>query len=241
MSLRDYIRHLDEKGDLVHIKQPVSKHLQASGILKQLDPKPIYFEDIKESQFRVAGNLFPSKASFADYFGIQPAEIIPFLTRAIENPTRPQVIDQAPCQEVILMEPNLDTLPILGHLVTDGGPYITSGVFVARHPEYGQNLDFHRCMQFSPTEMAVRVVKGRHFDRFLEELGQVDVAVCVGLPPNVLAAGATSVELGLDELWIANAMEPLQVVHAKTVDLLVPAEAEFVLEGTVYRLSLIHI
>ncbi len=51
---------------------------------------------------------------------------------------------------------------------------------------------------------------------------------------------ATSVELGVDELEIANALgmrigEPVQVVKARTVDLLVPAEAEFVLEGTVYR------
>jgi UbiD family decarboxylase len=90
-------------------------------------------------------------------------------------------------------------------------------------------------MQYSPREMAVRVVGGRHFDTFLQELGQVDVAVCVGNAPNVLAAAATSVEIGVDELEIANALEPLQVVRAKTVDLFVPAECEFVLEGTVFQ------
>jgi len=89
-------------------------------------------------------------------------------------------------------------------------------------------------MQFSRNEMAVRVVRSRHFDAYLTDLKQVDVAVCIGLPPNVLAAAATSVALGINELEIANALEPLQVVRAKTVDLLVPAEAEFVLEGTVY-------
>ena len=83
--------------------------------------------------------------------------------------------------------------------------------------------------------MAMRVVRNRHFDAYLKELDQVDVAVCVGNPPNVLAAAATSVEIGIDELEIANALEPLQVVRACSVDLYVPAEAEFVLEGTVYR------
>jgi UbiD family decarboxylase len=39
----------------------------------------------------------------------------------------------------------------------------------------------------------------------------------------------------VDELEIANALEPLQVVRAKTSGLLVPAEAEFVLEGVIYR------
>jgi UbiD family decarboxylase len=63
----------------------------------------------------------------------------------------------------------------------------------------------------------------------------LDVAVCIGLPPNILAAAATSVAIGVDELTIANALEPFAVVPAKTVDALVPAEAEFVIEGTVYR------
>jgi UbiD family decarboxylase len=69
----------------------------------------------------------------------------------------------------------------------------------------------------------------------------MDVAVCIGVPPHVLAAAATSVDIGIDELEIANALsiqhlnEPLNLVRAKTVDLLVPAEAEFVLEGTVYN------
>jgi len=51
---------------------------------------------------------------------------------------------------------------------------------------------------------------------------------------NTLSA-STSVGLGVDELEIANALKPVRVVRAKTVDLYVPADAEFVLEGTVYR------
>jgi UbiD family decarboxylase len=117
----------------------------------------------------------------------------------------------------------------------DGGNYISSGVLIARHPKYGQNLDFHRCMQFSAREMAVRVVRGRHFDAFLQELGQVDVAICVGNPPSVLAAAATSLDIGLDELEVANALEPLKVVRARSVDVRVPAECELVLEGTVFN------
>jgi UbiD family decarboxylase len=57
----------------------------------------------------------------------------------------------------------------------------------------------------------------------------------VGNPPNLLAAAATSVEIGVSELEIANALQPFQVARAKTVDVLVPAQAEFVLEGVVYR------
>jgi UbiD family decarboxylase len=252
MTLRTALQRLEETGQLITVKAPVSKTYQAAGILKQLEPRPVLFERITgdssatgkspvASPFRVAGNLFCSKSAFADYFGIPTHQIIPFLTQALEQRSPPEKIEPtanataAPCQEVVNLHPDLDELPIPRHCAGDGGNYISAGVFVAVHPAWGQNLDYHRCMQLSKTEMAVRVVKGRHFDRFLEDRGEVDVAVCIGNAPNVLAAGAMSVELGVDELSIANALEKLQVVRAKTVDAWVPAEAEFVLEGTVYR------
>src|SRR5512137_1326564 len=219
MSLRDYLRRLDERGDLIKISAPISKTYEIAGVLKQLEPKPVLFECVTESPFRVLGNLFCDKASFADYFGIKVSEIIPFLARAIDQRCSGEVVANAPCQEVVVADPNLDTLPILRHCELDGGNYISSGVVIAKHPKYGQNADFHRCMQFSPTEMAARVVKLRHFDAFLQELGQVDVAICIGNAPNVLAAAATSVDIGVDELGIANAMEPLTLVKAKSVDL----------------------
>ena len=238
MTLRNYIQKLTTTGELITIREPVRKIYEIAAILKKLEPRPVLFENVTDSKFRVIGNLFCSKAQFAGYFGISVAEIIPFMTRAIDSPTTPLPMDEgssAPCQEVVAIPPDLNDLPIPLHFPGDGGPFITSGVVIAKHPIHGQNMDFHRCMQFSPTEMAVRVVSGRHFHQFLEDLGQVDVAICVGNPPNILAAAATSVEIGFDELTIANALEPLQVVKAKTVDLLIPAEAEFVLEGTVYR------
>ena len=133
-----------------------------------------------------------------------------------------------------MTHPNLDDLPILRHAVNDGGNYISSGVVIAHHPVHRQNADFHRMMQISSTELAIRVVARRHFDTFGKDLKQVDVAVCVGNAPTVLAAAATSVGIGINELEIANALEPVPVVHAQTVDVYVPADAEFVLEGTVY-------
>ena len=234
MPLREYILRLDEQNKLIRISEPISKTFEIAGVLKQMEPAPVLFEQVRESAFPVIGNLFCSKASFADYFGIQVAELIPFLTNAIQNRSEPEVVSEAPCQEIVELEPDLDKLPILFHCDQDGGNYISSGVVLAKHPAHGQNADFHRCMQFSKTEMAVRVVRNRHFDKFLQDLKQVDVAICIGNAPNVLAAAATSVELGVNELEIANALEPLQVVKAVTSDILVPVETEFVIEGTIY-------
>lgn len=234
MSLRDYLQRLETENQIQHIRRPISKTYEIAGVLKQMEPRPVLFDAVQESAFRVAGNLFCTKAVFADYFNIPVSEIIPTLARAIERRSPPQIVDHGPCQEVVEEVPNLDALPILRHCDLDGGNYISSGVMVAHHPVHGQNVDFHRLMQISPTAMAVRVVRSRHFDAFLRDQGKVDVAVCIGNPPSVLAAAATSVDIGVNELEIANALEPLQVVRARTVDVLVPAESEFVIEGTVY-------
>lgn len=234
MTLRAYLQRLESQGRLTHVRKPISKTYEIAGVLKQMEPQPVLFEQVCESDFRVVGNLFGSKAAFAEYFGISVAEIIPTLAAAIDRRSPPEVVESAPCQEVVDLSPDLDRLPILRHCELDGGNYISSGVVIAKHPQYGQNADFHRMMQFSKTEMAVRVVRSRHFDAFLQDRKQLDVAICIGNAPNVLAAASTSVELGVNELEIANALEPIQVVRAKTVDVLVPAESEFVLEGTVY-------
>ncbi len=285
MPLRSHLQHLAGSGGLLSVTTPVSKMYEIAGVLKQLEPRPVMFENVKESPFRIMGNLWCSKSAFANYFKLKVEQIIPSLIDAIEHRSPCPIVTEAPCQEVVITHPDLDDLPILRHCALDGGNYISSGVFIARHPKYGQNLDFHRAMQFSKTEMAIRVVRGRHFDRFLREpvegrflrepvegrflrepvegrflrepvesrflsepvegqflddLGSLDVAICIGVPPHVLVAAATSVELGVDELEIANALsirllnEPLNLVHAKTSNLYIPAEAEFVLEGTVY-------
>jgi 4-hydroxy-3-polyprenylbenzoate decarboxylase len=240
MSIHSHLHHLADTGELLTITTPVSKTYEMAGILKQLEPRPVLFTNVKESPFPVAGNLFCTKDTFACSLNLQTRQIIPALLQAFHDRKPCQVVSEAPCQEVVQTQPDLNQLPILRHCALDGGNYISSGVFITKHPRYGQNLDFHRAMQFSPTEMAIRVVRGRHFDRYLQDLGQLDVAVCIGVSPQVLVAAATSVDLGVDELEIANALslntlsQPVNLVRANSVDLLIPAEAEFVLEGTVY-------
>jgi UbiD family decarboxylase len=233
MTFRGYLQKLELNGALTRITVPVSKSYEAAGILKKLEPQPALFSTIKEASFAVAGNLFGSKAAFASYFGIQPADVIPTLTRAIENRRPCEVVRYAPCQEIIDLDPDLDRLPILRHCEKDGGNYISAGVVITKHPKWGQNADFHRCMQIGHQEMAIRIFPRRHFDTFLKDQRRLEVAICVGLAPNILAAAATSVEFGLDEMEIANALSPVRVVKATSVDLLVPSEAEFVLEGFV--------
>jgi len=234
MGFREYLEKIDEEGLLKRVDVEVSKRLEISGILKEIEPTQVIFNNVKESEFRVAGNMFCTKDVIAEYFGVTPADLIPMLSKTISERSEPEIVSNAPCQEVIESDVDLDKLPILFHCEKDGGNYISSAVVITRDPDYGQNMDFHRAMQLSKEKLGVRVVRGRHFHQFLEKNDELDVAFCIGNTPNVLIAGATSEDIGVDELQIANALEPIKVVKAYSNDLLIPAEAEFVLEGRVY-------
>ncbi len=232
MSFRDFLEQ--RSSEILHVQKPISKDYEIASFLKQVEPQPVVFEKIKENAYQVAGNLFCTKDTIAQYFSVPRQQVLHHIAKAIACPSTPAYVGSPPCQEVVA-DVNLFNLPILKHFIEDGGPYITSGIVICKHPKYGQNLDFHRLMVFKTNKMAVRVVSGRHFDTYLNELGEMEVTVCIGAPPNILLAAATSVALGVNELTIANSMQPFNVAKAMTCDLLIPAEAEFVLEGRVSR------
>jgi UbiD family decarboxylase len=235
MNFREYINKLDNEGSLIKINKEVNVDIEAAAVLKAAEPSPLLFENVKDYRnFRISGNVFCTKTSIADYFGIPTSGLIPKLTEAIDNRSSPEEISDAPCQEIVMDGVDLDKLPILKHNERDGGRYISSAVVVTKDPEFGQNLDFHRAMQFEKTKMSTRIIKGRDFYKFLERAGELDAAWCVGNTPNVLVAAATSVKTGINELEIANALSETQVTRATSVDLLIPAGSEVILEGKVY-------
>jgi len=237
MSFRHFIDVMEREGRLLKINKPVSKRLEASGILAALGDRPVFFERIKESEFRVVGNLCTSKEAFASYFGIKAEELVPRMIKAMEHPTKPEVTTTAPCQEAEMKEPDLDRLPILYHCSKDGGNYVSAGVFIINKGEgLGQNMDIHRCMQIGRNRFSIRVVAHRDMDNALKRATkEIDAVVCVGCSPAVLLASALSVAENQNELEIANSLEPLKLVKAKTCDLMIPADCEFVLEGKILK------
>lgn len=233
MSFRSFIEKLDADGALRRVPKPVERNLQAAGLLKALENEVVLLENVPGFDFRVAGNVFGRKEMIARYFGVTVEELIPKLMHAIDNPSEPERVETGPCQEVEMDEVDLDRIPMLFHCAEDGGNFISAGVVACSHPEFGQNMDYHRAMQVGKDRLALRIVGGRHFDQFLKEQRKMDIAICLGNAANVMLAGALSVDKGDEELRIANSLEPLQVVKCKTSDLWVPADAEFILEGTI--------
>jgi UbiD family decarboxylase len=234
LNFRKWVEKLGTNGELTEAKKPLSTHLQAAAFIKALEPKPTLLH-VEETEIPVAANICASRGLIAEYLNIQPSQIVAKLLAAIEYPTKPQLADRAPCFEISENQVDLNRLPLLFHAEKDGGKYISSAVVIARHPEIGQNVSFHRLMQISKDELAIRIVP-RHLHTFLEKTkGDLPIAICIGNAPSVLLAGACSVELGRDELEIANSLEPLQIAKCTDANCYVPAESEFVLVGRITR------
>ncbi|MDZ7318667.1 MAG: UbiD family decarboxylase, partial [candidate division KSB1 bacterium] len=127
---------------------------------------------------------------------------------------------------------NLSQLPILFHYAGDGGYYLTAAVWIVRDPEWGTNLSYHRMMILDAKRGSVRVVENRGLHQaLLHSQGRAEVAICLGAAPAVLLAASFSPPANVDELELAARLMPIRLAKCKTVDLMVPADCEIVLEG----------
>lgn len=235
MSLRAFMQWTDERGRVVHVQQPVDPHLEMAGILHALEGQVVRFSSPRRSGWEVVSGICAQREHFAWALGCELDGIVPCLVDALDHPAMPPKVTAAPCQQVVDRSPNLDALPILTHLAADGGPYVTAGVAIVRDAVHGPNASFHRLMQIGPRTFTARLVEGRGTDSAWHKAvaagRDLEVAVCLGVPIHVLLAAAMSPPKGVDEMTLAHALAPTPLVRCQTVDLLVPAECEAVLEG----------
>ena len=236
MSLRSFITKAQEAGHLVTITKEVDPHLEMARVINALEGQPVLFTRVKDSPYQVVSGLCSAREYFALDLGIDQSQLLFALAQALGNLVAPQMVASAPCQEVVEEEVDLNILPILTHLPGNGGPYVTAGVVVVKDPDHGRNVCFHRLMRIGPRQFAARVVEGRGTDTALQKTsGELEVAICLGNSIPVLLAAAMSPPKGVDELSIANALRPMPLVKCRSVDLEVPADSEFVLEGRITR------
>lgn len=234
MALRDFIRKLDSEGRIVKINNEMSTDFEIANTLAALDGKVALFSNVKDSKFPVIGNLVSSRDLVGSALGIEKECILEKLSYMLNNLKPPETVSFGPCQDVIT-EPDLMQLPILRYMPKDGGKYIASAVCIIKDPETGiRNSCFHRLMLLDQNHLAARIVENRGTDTSLRKAGgELDVAICIGNSVPVLLAGATSLPSNVDELGLANALEETKLVKCKTVDIEVPADTEFVLEGRI--------
>lgn len=233
MELRAFIEHARANGCLIEVHNPVSPHLAMACLAHQHDGRPILFTAVEGyPEWRVVAGIASARRYFAEALRASVEQLSHILADALAHPRPCPVVQDAPCQEVVEPEVDLDRLPILRHFPFDGGRYITSGILIVNDPDYGPNVAFHRLMQLDRRRFAARVVEGRGTDTVWRNSKEdVPVAICIGNPLHVLLAAAMSAPPGVSELEVANALRETPLVACRTVPLYVPAQCEVVLEG----------
>jgi len=217
------------------ISKEVNPDLEIAKILNENSGKIILFEKIKNSPYQVVGGVCSSRENFARALGVKREEMIQRISGAIDGPTKPKTVDNAPCQEVVEKGVDLSRIPILTHTKKDMGPYITAGVFVSNDKDFGLNLSFHRASPISKNKLVARICSRDLMEYLKRAGGELDIAICLGMHPSVLLAAAISAGIEVNELEIANSLHPLELVKCKTNDILVPADSEIVLEGRITK------
>jgi 4-hydroxy-3-polyprenylbenzoate decarboxylase len=155
--------------------------------------------------------------------------------------TQPKTVSRAPCQEVVLTgdDVDLNIIPALKCWPLDAGRYITLPLVISHDPESGQrNVGMYRMQIYDgkTTGMHWQTHKvGAHHYRVSEEQekDRLEVAVALGGDPATIWSGALPLPPGMDEFGVSGFIrqQAVEMVRCKTVDLEVPAQAEYALEG----------
>ena len=193
----------------------------------------------------IAGELAKMTALLKVKPPSSPGEVLNLLnlgSKVFHIPPRKLRFRKAPVQEIVWTgdEIDLDRIPILKSWPLDGGRFVTLGLTITHSLKNGtQNLGMYRLQQLSrnTTAMHWQIHKdGSHFWQEYRKAGRrMPVSVVIGGDPSVIFSATAPMPPGLNELLMAGFLrgKGVPVVRGVTNDLLVPAEAEMILEGYV--------
>jgi UbiD family decarboxylase len=219
----------------------------------------LLFERVRGSDFPLVMNLFGSPARIRMVLGRDPEEIGRELVETVQRinpPTlkslwgargflararhmRPKTVGRAASQEVD-EAPDLERLPHLKTWPRDGGRFITFGPTLTEDPRSRRrNFGLYRLQVYGAAETGMhwQSMKGgraHHFEA--ERRGTaLPAAVVLGGDPILMLSAILPLPEDVDELAFAGFLRgaPTEMVRARTMDMLVPASADFVLEGEV--------
>ena len=252
-DLHEHLAALDKAGLLITVDRAINKDTemhplvrwQFRGGIAEKDRKAFLFKNVIDSKGRkydipvVVGALAASREIYRLGMGCPLDKINETWTRAIAQPIAPRVVKDAPCQEMEVE--GLDRLPVpISTPGWDVAPFTTLSQYITKDPETGvQNMGIYRGQLKAPKRLGMnpslelRPGIYTHWQKAKKKKQKLAAAVILGAPPCVAFTSAQKVPETIDELHVAGGLvgSPINVVKAKTVDLLVPAEAEVVVEG----------
>ena len=230
---------------------------QFRGGIKEADRKAFKFTNVTDSLGRkydmpvVVSALSTNEQMYSIGMGVPVDQIGATWNHAIANPIDPVTVEDAPCQEVVITGDDLrgegkglDALPVpISTPGYDSAPYLTATNVTTRNPDTGtQNMGTYRAGLKASDRLAVRMVarpggaEGHmHWELWKKRGEKMPCAIVVGCPPAVAFMGPQKLPVGVEEMAVAGGVlgQPLRQVKCKTIDIMVPAESEIVIEGLI--------
>lgn len=258
LNFRDFVTHLLDEGDAVQIGVEVDPHLEAAAIARRVydthSPAPL-FECLAgtEPGFRLLGapaglSSIPdgTYGRIAAHLGLpretRPRTLLEHLIAAMHaEPKPPRTVDSGPVQQNIKVGPEVDLerfpVPLLHQ--QDGGRYLgTYGFHVVQSPDgTWTSWSISRTMLRDRTSLVGPAMPAQHLGmihHMWRELGKpTPWAFVLGAPPAALLAAGMPLPAEVSEDGYVGTLtgSPVEVVRTQTNNLLVPANAEIVLEG----------
>lgn len=237
--MRDYVSKLRERGELTVIETPVNPEFELAAVTERLQARndhAILFRNVKGSKMPVVTNIYGSRKRLCEMIG---ADDDNFCRRWTE--LYPSHSNEQPATEISTetrVSGSLTDLPQITYFEKDGGPYITSALFLARNPATRvANLSFHRSQIIADDELRVRLGATHdltQYQKLAESGGEaLPAAILIGAPPSVFVAACASLPIDEDELCAAAAIDqaPISMQKCRTIDLDFPSATEVVVEG----------
>ena len=197
------------------------------------------------------GALAATPDIYAIGMGCPVEEISRKWAKAIANPIPPKEVASGRCQEVVITGEDLTKpggglamLPVpISTPGFDAAPTLTATLCITKDPENGiPNMSMNRAALKATNRLGVRMASrlGRtggylHWQRYQKMGKPMPIAIALGCAPVVVYNGPQRLPTDFDELTVAGALagQSIEVVKAKTVDLMVPANAEIIIEGLI--------
>lgn len=260
-SLHAFVDALRRAGELHTIDAPVDRYLEISEItdrtVKAGGPA-LLFTNVNGSAFPVLTNQFGTHKRMAMALGAQTLDEAAGRIRALLDLKIPGTLGErlmklaslAPlanlipktqshgsCQDVVIENPDLNDLPVLTTWPLDAGPFVTLPLVITKDPLSGAfNVGMYRIQIYDSRTTGMHWQRHKQGRAHAAKWGdRIPVAIAIGADPVLTYAATAPLPPVLDEFAFAGLLrgKSVKLVQCKTVDLKVPADAEFVLEGYV--------
>jgi 4-hydroxy-3-polyprenylbenzoate decarboxylase len=260
-SLEAFVAALRRAGELAEVRAQVDPRLEIAEITDRVvkaGGPALLFTNVAGSRYPVLTNQFGSERRMALGLGarslddvanrVRNAIALGFPHSFDERLTKaaalgalafalPRTVASGPVQEVVEHEPDLGTLPVLTTWPLDGGPFITLPLVITKDPESGrQNVGMYRMQVYDARSTGMHWQRHKQGRAHSAKWGRkIPVAVAIGSDPALTYAATAPLPPIVDEMAFAGFLRgrAVPMVKCRTIDLKVPAEAEFVLEGYV--------